>query len=131
VWLELDNLPEYLYGASKEAVVSPPAIFNGVIDRPGLIQEWKVRGEKGRAVRFELRAQDLGSSLQGVLEVVDQAGKSLGKATVAGNQDPVVLAQPTSDGVLTVRVKDRFRSRGRAWPIGCASRTRNLTISSP
>jgi hypothetical protein len=47
-----------------------------------------------------------------VVEVLDPAGKSLAKGTANGRTDPVLTVQPASDGDLTVRVRDRFRSRG-------------------
>jgi hypothetical protein len=110
--LDVDELPEFRPEDAKGTKVIPtPAILNGRIEAPGAIQEWKVSAAKGRALRLELRARELGSPLQGVVEVADAAGKVLGKGE-AGKSDPVVTVQPATDGTLTVRVRERFRSRG-------------------
>jgi hypothetical protein len=107
ILLDLDDLPEVL----EAKLVTPPAVLNGRIDRPGAVGDWSIACRKGAALTLELRAQQLGSPLQGVLTVRDSAGKELARAE-AGAGDPVLSFTPPMDGTYVVRVQDRFRSRG-------------------
>jgi hypothetical protein len=106
--LDVEDLPEQVLPSTVEA----PAVLNGRIARPGMVDTWQLRAGKGKAVQLELRALGLGSPLQGVLEITDEGGKVLQQASANNGTDPVLLFQPPADGVYRVRVRDRFRSRG-------------------
>jgi hypothetical protein len=117
--LDLDDLEEYREAEPNDepAQVKPlsvPAVCNGRIDRPGDVDHWAWRAKKGEAFELELRAARLGSPLDGVLTVLDPAGKELAHAEGTGPQqpDPVLRFQAPADGTYLVRVQDRFRSRG-------------------
>ncbi len=118
VLLDLDDLPEMMETepnnqpdqANKTAL---PAMLNGRIGEAGDIDWWSFYAHKGEALWLELRAQQLGSPLQGVLTVCDTQGKELTRGeTVAGQMDPVLAFTPPADGLYCVRVADRFPTRG-------------------
>jgi hypothetical protein len=113
ILLDVDDLPEVLEeDAAKPVTV--PAVLNGRISKPGEIDAWTWLARKGEAYEFELRAGRLGSRLDGVLTIVDAAGKELARAEASGpaQLDPSVRFMAPADGSYTVRVQDRFASRG-------------------
>jgi hypothetical protein len=116
VLLDLDDLPEVLETEPNDdpgqaKLVTLPAVLNGRIDRPGDVDHWAFAARKGVALALELRAQQLGAPLQGVLTVCDASGKELARAEAAA-ADPVLSFTAPADGTYCVRVADRFRSRG-------------------
>jgi hypothetical protein len=110
-WLELDDLPEYV--AVPAQPVALPAIFNGRIARPGVVDTWAWMGRKGEVYEFDLRAGRLGSPLDGVLTICDSAGKELARAEAGPGQfDPGLIFTVPAEGTYSVRVQDRLASRG-------------------
>jgi hypothetical protein len=117
VLLDLDDLPEHLKGEAgddaKGKLVSLPAVLNGRIDKPGMVDSWAVTMRKGDVYEFDLRAGRLGSPLKGVLTIRDAAGKQLARSDgSAGQADPFLRFSAPADGTYQVRVEDYFRSRG-------------------
>ena len=118
VLLDLDDLPELTETEPNDqpaqaAKAAVPAMLNGRIDKPGDADYWSFPGKKGEMLALELRAQQLGSPVQGVLTVCDAQGKELARAEAAAGQlDPVLTFTPPADGAYGVRVADRFPSRG-------------------
>ncbi len=117
--LDLDDLPEHLEAEpnddpAKRKPVALPAVLNGRIDRPGDVDGWAITARKGEVYEVELRAAVLGSPLDGLLTVSDAAGMELARADgpAAGRADPALSFKAPADGTYTVRVQDRFRSRG-------------------
>ncbi len=118
VLLDLDDLPEAAEAEPNDSPAqatkaTPPCVLNGRIDRPGDVDYWSFEGKKGDPIVAELRAQQLGSPLQGVLAVCDAQGKELARAEPSPTQpDPALTFTPPADGAYCVRVADRFRTRG-------------------
>jgi hypothetical protein len=116
--LDLDDLPEIMESEPNNVPAQAnkatlPAMLNGRIGEPGDVDWWSFTAHKGEALRLELRAQQLGSPLQGVLTVCDALGKELAHGeTVVGQLDPVMTFAPPADGIYCVRVADRFHTRG-------------------
>jgi hypothetical protein len=117
--LERDDLEEFLEAEPNDdpAQVKPlpvPAVFNGRIQQPGDVDHWAWKAKKGEVFELDLRAARLGSPLDGVLTLQGAAGKELARAESPGpaQPDPVLRFQAPADGTYTVRVQDRFRSRG-------------------
>jgi hypothetical protein len=133
VRIDVDDLPEYLEAEPNDTLaqaqkITLPAVVNGRIDRPGDIDHWSFSLRKGESLALALRARLLGSSLQGVIELCDGAGKQLARAEASGNQlDPTLAFTAPADGTYCVRVRDRFRTRGGP---GFAYRLR-LAVSVP
>ncbi|HZZ80815.1 MAG TPA: PPC domain-containing protein, partial [Gemmataceae bacterium] len=109
--LDVDDHPEFFAATDLGKEISLPAILNGNIARAGQVDEWKIAGKKGETWELELRAARLGSRLDGVLAVTDDAGKTLAKAEAAAT-DPVLRFQMPADGVYRVQLHDRYRTRG-------------------
>lgn len=111
VMLDTDDHPEFIAPKDLAKTVQLPAILNGRIDTPGRIDEWKWQGKKGDAWEFELRASRLGSKLDGIVTICDKDGKTLARAE-ASAADCLVRFTVPADEVYTVKVQDRFGSRG-------------------
>lgn len=110
VVLDTDDLPEFAEDPKKP--IAPPAVFNGRIE-PGAAGTWRVELKKAKKYELELRAKTLGSPLCGTLAVLDADGKEVAKHVPDDpGSDPFIAFQPPADGVYTIRVAERFRSRG-------------------
>ena len=111
ILLDTSDVPEYIAQQPIGQTILIPAVLNGRIAKPGHVDEWKWQGKKGDTWEFELRAAKLGSKLDGILTIIDRAGKTLAKAE-ANPADPLVRFVVPVDGEYRVQVQDRFRSRG-------------------
>jgi hypothetical protein len=117
ILLDVDDLPEYLEGDPATAkAITLPAVLNGRIAKPSEVDAWTFAAVKGQSYEFDLRAGRLGSRLDGVLTIVDGAGKALARAETTGpaQPDPSLRFTAPADGVYTVQVQDRFSTRGGA-----------------
>ncbi len=104
--------------------VAPPLTINGRLDKPGAADRYQFSVQAGQRFRFTVQAETLGSNLDGVLRITDQAGKQLAlvddvplPALVAGQQpglsiDPFTdLTVPAGTTLLVVELRDQ-RHRG-------------------
>jgi Bacterial pre-peptidase C-terminal domain len=113
VLLDVDDLPELVEGSAPAQPIVAPSILNGRIAKPGQTGVWTFTGRKGETLEFDLRAGRLDSPLDGLVTLLDAAGKQLIRAEATGNQlDPTFLFAPPADANYTVKVQDRFPSRG-------------------
>jgi hypothetical protein len=119
VWLELNDLPEYLEETAKPAaggarLAQIPAVLNGRILRPGEADVWQVTAHKGEKFLLDLRAGRLGSLLDSVLTVLDASGKRLATCDdmAAGQTDSRLTWNVPADGIYRIRIEDRLPSRG-------------------
>ncbi|MCI0456676.1 MAG: PPC domain-containing protein [Gemmataceae bacterium] len=112
--LDLDDLPEYLEREPNNKPIALPAVLNGRIDRPDEVDCWAGTARKGETFEVELCAGQLGSPLDGVLTVLDATGKEVTRADTPapGKLDPALRFTAPADGTYTLRVQDRYRSRG-------------------
>lgn len=116
--LDLDDLPEHREGEpatdkpGSGGPVALPAVLNGRIARVGEVDEWSFAAAKGEAWELDLRAARLGSPLDGVIVVLDAAGKELSRAEGAAPRvDPTLIFTAPADGAYRIRIESRFRSR--------------------
>jgi len=111
VVFDVDDVPEF-GSAIPQTAVLPPAIFNGIVDTSPTA--WPVQLMKNTNYEFALKARKLGSPLCGVIAINDAQGVEVARSDVSldANADPVVKYRPTTDGVFTLRVSERFRGRG-------------------
>ncbi|MBI2808045.1 MAG: PPC domain-containing protein [Planctomycetes bacterium] len=109
--LDLDEFPEFVFEKDATKAIAYPAVLNGRIAKPGDVNPWKLQGKKGDTWNVDLRATRLGSRLDGVVTILDSAGKQMARAE-AGANDPSLTFKVPADGAYTVQVQDRFRSRG-------------------
>lgn len=119
ITLDVDDLPEVLEAdaaaGSAEATTLPlPVAVNGRIGQPGEVDEWKFSAAKGQRIRCEVLAQRLGSPLDARLTFHDSTGRQLAQADDQGTTttDPVLTANIPVDGEYSLRIADRFSSRG-------------------
>jgi hypothetical protein len=99
-----------------------PLVINGVLDRPGEQDTFRIEGRTGQPLHFWTLAAQLGSPyLDTVLQLRDVEGKKLaenddvvpGIGTLIGNPDSTLYYTPQQDGPLFLTVKDRT---GRGGP---------------
>lgn len=116
---EIDDLLEQLETEpnnepSQANKTELPCVLNGRIERPGDADHWGFAGNKGEAWLFDLRASRLGSSLDGVLTLLDEKGQQIATADdlANGQTDAVFTATLPADGNYTLKVEDRISSRG-------------------
>jgi hypothetical protein len=117
--LELGDLPEYVEAEPNDQpaqaqTVTVPAVCNGRIGQPGDVDHWAFAARKGERYEFDLRASRLGSPLEAGLVMLDPSGKEVQRTDAAGAPltDPHLSWAAPADGTYTVRVEERFRSRG-------------------
>ncbi len=121
VRFETDDLPEQLESEPNDEPaqahkIELPSVLNGRIERPGDVDHWTFDGKKGETWQFDLRASRLGSALDGVLTLLDEKGQQIATADDLSNgqTDAVLTTTLPADGKFTLKVEDRFRSRGGA-----------------
>lgn len=128
--LAVGDLPERLWskprGKDPRALdVLPPLTINSRLDHPGDSDRFQFAVQAGQGYRIAVQAEALGSSLDGVLRVTDQAGKQLalvddvdlpppapGQATIR-TADPVAeVTVPADTTLLGVELRDQRRRGG-------------------
>ncbi len=126
--LAVGDLPERVWlkaaGPDPRALdVLPPVTINSRLERPGDADRFQFAVQPGQRFRVAVQAQALGSNLDGVLRISDQAGKQLALVDdvdlpPAPGQAPVKSADPSADVVvpagvslLAVELRDQ-RGRG-------------------
>jgi hypothetical protein len=103
--LDIDDLPSHRDRTKK---VAWPVVLEGRIDRPGSVDNWSLAAKKGDIVELDLRATRLGSRLDGIVELAGDDGKAMQKL----ERDGRFLVTLPKDGDYTLRVRDRYHSRG-------------------
>ena len=91
-----------------------PATAVGRISQAGESDTWNFSAKQGENLEFDLRANRSGSPLLGVLTIRDSTGKSLATAEAGVTGDPVLRFTAPANGVYSIAVQDRFKSRGGA-----------------
>ena len=93
---------------------APTVAFNGIIERAGDNDYFKLRLKKGQRVRFHCFARSMGSALDSVINVFDaKDNKHLQGNDDQDGSDSVLELNPPNDGDYYVRVRDH-RGRGGA-----------------
>ncbi|MFQ3593710.1 MAG: hypothetical protein SNJ82_11085 [Gemmataceae bacterium] len=59
-----------------------PGTANGLIAKPGMSETWRFSAKKGQPLIIEVQAARLGSPLDSLIEIVDEAGKVLPRAVL-------------------------------------------------
>lgn len=100
--------------AKELKAYSVPVAFNGMIEKPGDNDYYRVQLKKGQQVRFHCYARSMGSALDSVVNIFNAADSKhlLGNDDQAGS-DSVVAFNVPADGDYLVRVRDH-RNRGGA-----------------
>lgn len=119
---DLDDLPEVLEvepndsltSDSKISSVAVPQTLNGIIDQAGDEDHWKIVGNAGDSIQFEVFANRLGTALDSVLEIVDEDGKSMVKNDDAkgGQTDSLLKWKIPKGGPWFLKIRDQLTTRG-------------------
>ncbi len=84
-----------------------PAVLLGTIERPGDVDHFKFQAREGQQLVFSTTARVLGSSLRGLLTLLDDQGRTVAEsAPVEGNADPLLTVTIPVDGVYSLRIAD-------------------------
>lgn len=117
--LDLSDLPEALESepnndAKEAGTVAIGSVMNGRIQTAGDIDSWWFDAKKDQTIEFDLRAARLGSILDSVVAIVDEAGKELtsNDDLLNGQPDSRVTFKVPADGRYRVVVREQFASRG-------------------
>lgn len=87
--------------------VSSPACISGRIEAPKDEDHYRFALTKGQAVRFQVEARGLGSPLDAVLAVRDEAGNVLAEEDDRRDErDPSLTFTPPADGVYLIAIHD-------------------------
>jgi hypothetical protein len=110
---DVDELEEVLEANNTRPALPVPGVANGRIAAPAERDVWTFTATKGVALQLALRAARLGSPLDGVLVVKDEAGKEMARGDDLPNSpDCEVAFTAPADGKYLVEVSDKFSSRG-------------------
>ncbi|HEY7154558.1 MAG TPA: c-type cytochrome domain-containing protein [Gemmataceae bacterium] len=77
----VDEFPQVAF-APAGATIPVPATANGRIEKPGATQTWRFHAKKGQRLLLEVNARRAGSPLDSILEILDDKGQSLPRATL-------------------------------------------------
>lgn len=112
--LALDDLPSFGETGANEPPLALPAALDGIISRPGEKDEWRISGTKGAEFLFDVQAARLGSRLDSVITLADEAGAELARVDdlADGQTDSQFRYVFPADGVYRLRIEDRLASRG-------------------
>ena len=91
---------------------STPAALNGLIQKPGQIDDWKVDLDANVKYDLQLVARQVGSPLVGRLIIMDDSGKELVREDSSETKDANLSWSAPKKGTYTIRVQDKFRNRG-------------------
>ncbi len=112
--LEQDPNPGRAEPGTGQAV-SPPAVVNGRIDRPGDEDVFRFQGRAGDEIVAEVQARRLNSPLDSVLRLMDPAGRQTafnddhedkGSGMTTHHADSWLLAVLPADGTYTLHLGD-------------------------
>jgi hypothetical protein len=94
-----------------------PSGVSGRMDKPRDIDYFRFHGEKGKPIRFEVRARRFGTALQSRLDSVLEILSPKGQLLAANDDDPVtgkdsiLTFAPQADGDYLLRIRD-LNSKG-------------------
>jgi len=94
--------------------VKSPVVLNGRILQPGQTDQWQLQLEEKQTVSLDLVAAQVGSPLDAVLSIHDTEDKQLATNDdrAKGQPDPKLEFTAKAAGVYTLKVRERFNSRG-------------------
>jgi hypothetical protein len=120
--LAVSNLPEAIEiepndlseAGSQILAAKLPSVLNGRIDKPGDIDRWKIEAEPDTSVRFEVFSSRLGTDLDSVIRIVDEAGKQIvtNDDLKGGVVDSKLSWKVPKGGPWFLEVRDQLPSRG-------------------
>jgi hypothetical protein len=118
------------------SALGEPISLNGIIDKPGDIDYFKVTLKKDQQVVLQTFAQSLGSPLDSVVNVYNEKGSGLGGNDDGGGRrrlDSKQTLKVPADGVYFVRVTDHLERGGAnfVYRIEMVASQPEMTFASP
>jgi hypothetical protein len=98
-----------------------PCGVNGRIGKPRDLDYFRFKGEKGKAVRFEVKARRFGTPLQSALDSILEVLDDKGRILAANDDDPttgkdaLLTFTPSADGEYLLRLRDLNSKGGPAF----------------
>lgn len=132
----LEAEPNDEQAKASAAPSGEPIALNGIIDKPGDVDYFKVPMKKGQKVELFGFAQALGSPLDSVIGVYNEKGGSLGANDDGGGRrrlDSKFTVNIPADGDYFIRVADHLERGGPnfVYRIEIIAAEPELTFSSP
>lgn len=119
---------------SPPMIIAPCAV-HGCIDRPGAIDRFVAKLEKGAVYELKVIARAVRSALDPVLEVRGAKGRSVGRNDDAGGPDSALRFVVPETGEFTFEVKDMLGGGGDEYryrlEIGARGEQPELTFIAP
>lgn len=138
--VDFDNLleaePNDEQAKATASSIGEPIALNGIIERPGDVDYFKVPFKKGQQVVLQAYAQSLGSPLDSVVNVYNEKGNSLGGNDDGGGRrrlDSKQTLNITADGDYFIRVTDHLERGGPnfVYRLELVASQPQLTFASP
>ena len=132
----LESEPNDEQAKASPAITGEPVALNGIIDKPGDVDFFKVPLKKGQKVEMAGFAQALGSPLDMVIGVYNAKGGSLGANDDGGGRrrlDSKFAVNIPADGDYFIKVADHLERGGPnfVYRIELKASEPELTFSSP
>lgn len=132
----LEAEPNDEQAKASPAPMGEPVALNGIIDKPGDIDYFKLPLKKGQKLEVAAFAQALGSPLDSVVNVYNEKGSSLGGNDDGGGRrrlDSKFTVNVPADGEYFVRVADHLERGGPnfVYRLELKASEPELTFASP
>lgn len=109
--IEVGKFEEVIEKESNDALADVKAAearmnvtFNGVLEKPGDVDMFAVRAQKGRVITLELHGYALGSPMDPAMRLLDAHGVEVAAGHDTHNLDPRIRHVPSADGTLFAQV---------------------------
>jgi hypothetical protein len=138
--VDFDNLleaePNDEQAKATASSIGEPIALNGIIERPGDVDYFKVPFKKGQQVVLQAYAQSLGSPLDSVVNVYNEKGNGLGGNDDGGGRrrlDSKQTLNIPADGDYFIRVTDHLERGGPnfVYRLELVASQPQLTFASP
>jgi hypothetical protein len=109
-WFSVGTLPEIPEAEPNDAWEKPqvlqqmPVCINGKLDKSGDVDGYSLKLREGQTLVGVVEAYTLGSSVDAIAHVVNEAGERVLTASDGRNLDPVIVFKAPKDGRYTVQI---------------------------
>jgi hypothetical protein len=99
-------------GDSSAMPVVVDRVINGLLDKSGDVDRYRIEATKGQRIIIECSAERIDSRLRAVLEIFDESGRRVAVNRGYFGIDPLIDFVAPTDGTYVVRVQDLISSGG-------------------
>jgi WD40 repeat protein len=99
------EFPETITPSNKAPWLATPGTANGRILTAGMTETWKFHAKKGQRLIVEVQARRLGSALDSYIEVLDDKGQTIPRATLRSQAKTYVTFRDHDSAVANIRIE--------------------------